>query len=141
MLDLLTPDERLELTVGDYVRLLMAEAIYALCIDNTESCILTLENILRLNRELLSSALATLAHLWKARAHRKKADYVYAPNISKPRTSSPVACPMLRRSPPSSRSSKAGPCSSEATPLVRCKCCGVLKTCSSILIIDRIGQH
>jgi tetratricopeptide (TPR) repeat protein len=78
MLDLLTPDERLELKVGDYVRLLMAEAFYALAVDNTESCILTLENILRLNRELLTPELATLAHLWKARAHRKKADYVQA---------------------------------------------------------------
>ena len=78
MLDLLTPDDRLELKVGDYVRVQMAEAFCALATDNVDSCILMLENILRLNRELLNGELATLAHLWKARAHRKQADYVLA---------------------------------------------------------------
>ena len=78
MLDMLEPDDRLELRVGDYVRVHMAEAFYALATDNVDACIQTLESVLRLNRELLSTDLAMLAHLWKARAHRKKADYVKA---------------------------------------------------------------
>ena len=77
-IDMLTAVDRLDLKVGEYVRLQMAEAFYALSTDAVEQCIQTLDNILRLNRELLSTELATLAHLWKGRAHRKKADYVQA---------------------------------------------------------------
>ena len=78
MLDTLTMEDRLELRVGDYLRVQLAEAFYALTSGQVDSCILSLENILRLDSELLNSELATLAHLWKARAHRKKADYVNA---------------------------------------------------------------
>ena len=78
MLDRLSPDQRLQLRVVDYVCLSMTEAFYAMSTDSTDSCIRTLETMLRLDSELLNPELATLAHLWKARAHRKKADYVNA---------------------------------------------------------------
>ncbi len=75
MLDLLPLQDRLELRVGGYVRLQMAEAFYALATDDVDTAIAVLDTILRLNPELLTAELTTLAHLWKGRAHRNKADY------------------------------------------------------------------
>jgi len=75
MLDLLSPNARLQLSVGDYVRVRMAEAFYLLAVDDSDGTIRTLDVLLRLERELLDMELKTLAHLWKARAHRKNADY------------------------------------------------------------------
>ena len=74
-LDRLAPPERLKLGVGDYVRLQMAEAFYALAMDNADGTIRTLDVMLRLDGNLLEPELRALAHLWKGRAHRKQADY------------------------------------------------------------------
>ncbi len=74
-LDRLAPAERLQLGVGDYVRLQLAEAFYALAMDNASGAIRTLDVMLRLDENLLEPDLRTLAHLWKGRAHRKQADY------------------------------------------------------------------
>ena len=75
MLDLLPAEARLELSVGSYLRVRMAEALHALAVDNADEAIRTLDIVLRLDQELLASDLKMLAHLWKGRAHRKKADY------------------------------------------------------------------
>jgi tetratricopeptide (TPR) repeat protein len=75
MLDRLGSDLRMELRVGAYVRLELAEAFYALATDDVDRAILSLDVILRLHPELLDAELATAAHLWKGRAHRNKADY------------------------------------------------------------------
>jgi tetratricopeptide (TPR) repeat protein len=75
MLDLLSPENRLRLPVRDYVQLRMAEAFYAFAVDDADETIRTLEVVLRLDDELLNAQAKTLAHLWKGRAHRKKADY------------------------------------------------------------------
>lgn len=75
MMDMLSNDARLQLNVVDYVRLRLAEAFYMLAVDRTSEAINTLEIILRLDRELLDPEIKLLAHLWKARAHRKHADY------------------------------------------------------------------
>ncbi len=75
MLDLLSPEARLCLNVIDYVRLRLAEAFYMLAVDKTPEAIATLETILRLDTELLDAEMKLLAHLWKARAYRKHAEY------------------------------------------------------------------
>ncbi len=75
MLDLMPPQARLELSVRSYVRLEMAEAFYALAIDDVDTAIAILDTVLKLNPELLTVELTTLAHLWKGRSHRNKADY------------------------------------------------------------------
>ena len=75
MLDLLSDEARLQLSVVDYVRLRLAEAFYMLAVDKTSEAIDTLETILRLDAELLDAEMKLLAHLWIARAHRKHADY------------------------------------------------------------------
>ena len=74
-LDLVAMPERLKLGVGEYVRLQMAEAFYALAMDNADGTIRTLDVMLRLDQNLLEADLRALAHLWKGRAHRKQADY------------------------------------------------------------------
>ena len=75
MLDLLSQEHRLRLSVRDYVRVRLAEAFYSLAMDNTEATIATLDVLLKLERDLFDAELQTLAHLWKARAHRKNAEY------------------------------------------------------------------
>ena len=75
MLDLLPMRERLQLGVGDYVRVQMAEAFHALAVDDADGAIRTLDIVLRLDEHLLEADLRALAHLWKGRAHRKQADY------------------------------------------------------------------
>lgn len=75
MLDLLPPETRLRMPVRDYVQLRMAEAFYGLAVDDADGTIRTLDVVLRLDHELLNARAKSLAHYWKARAHRKKADY------------------------------------------------------------------
>jgi len=75
MLDLVPQTARIELGVGAYLRLRMAEAFYALAVDDADAAIRILDIVLRLDSDLLNADLKTLAHLWKGRAHRKKADY------------------------------------------------------------------
>ena len=75
MLDKLSPEARLDLNVIDYVRVRMAEAFYALAVDRTSHTINVLDTVLRLDGELLDPETKLLALLWKARAHRKDADY------------------------------------------------------------------
>ena len=78
LLDRVSESERLQLCVSDYVRIRMAEAFYALATDDADGTIRALDLALRLDRELLDENLRTLAHLWKGRAHRQKADYAHA---------------------------------------------------------------
>lgn len=75
MLDLVCHDARMQLGVADYFRLCLAEAFYLFAIDRTSDAIHTLETILRLDQSILDPEMKLLAHLWKARAHRKDADY------------------------------------------------------------------
>ncbi len=75
MLDLLPEHERLRLGVSDYVRVQMAEAFHALTVDKADTTIRTLDIVLRLDGQLINAEHRTLAQLWKARAHRQKADY------------------------------------------------------------------
>ena len=66
---------RSQLKVGAYLRVHMVEAFRALATNNADSAIGILDIVLRLDGDLLDSELKTIAHLWKGRAHRKKADY------------------------------------------------------------------
>ena len=75
MINLISREGRLRLGVCDYVRLRMAEAFYSLAVDDVDETIRILKVLLQLDRELLNAELKTLAHLWKGRAHRKKAEY------------------------------------------------------------------
>ena len=78
LLDRLTTAQRLELSVGAYLRVQLAEAFYALSIDEPDRAIATLDIALRLDHNLLDPTLRLVAHLWKGRAHRKLAEYVHA---------------------------------------------------------------
>lgn len=63
------------LSVQDYLCLRMVEAFRAFSAGELDSAIDTLEFVLRARRDLPDDALAALAHFWKGRAHRKKAEY------------------------------------------------------------------
>ena len=78
MLDRISPAERLQMGVGAFVRLNMAQAFCALATDDVDGAVRTLDVVLRLDRSLLDVEAQILAHLWKGRAHRKTAEYEIA---------------------------------------------------------------
>src|SRR6185312_1602809 len=61
--------------LGDYVRLRMVEAFRALSTDEMSDAIEALDLVLKTESDLPDETLATLAHFWKGRAHRKKGEY------------------------------------------------------------------
>lgn len=69
------PECRHKLAVEDFLRVRMAEGFRALSSDEVDRAIETFEFVLRAEREAPDESLATLAHFWKGRAHRKKGEY------------------------------------------------------------------
>jgi tetratricopeptide (TPR) repeat protein len=74
-LDRLTSAQREQMGVAAYVRVRMTEAFYALSTNDAEGTIRILGGLLQMEDVFQDVELKALANLWKARAHRKKADY------------------------------------------------------------------
>ncbi len=74
-LDRLTAAQREEMGVAAYVRVRMTEAFYALSTNDADGAIRILGGLLQMEDVFRDAELKALANLWKARAHRKKADY------------------------------------------------------------------
>ena len=74
-LDRLTAAQREVMGVGAYVRVRMTEAFYALSTNDADGAIRILGGLLQMEDVFRDVELKALANLWKARAHRKKADY------------------------------------------------------------------
>ena len=74
-LDRLTGTAREEMGVAAYVRVRMTEAFYALSTNDADGSIRILGGLLQMEDVFRDAELKALANLWKARAHRKKADY------------------------------------------------------------------
>ena len=74
-LDRLTPASREQMGVAAYVRVRMTEAFYALSTNDADGAIRILGGLLQMEDVFRDAELKALANLWKARAHRKKADY------------------------------------------------------------------
>ena len=74
-LDRLTAAEREQMGVAAYVRVRMTEAFYALSTNDADGAIRILGGLLQMEDVFRDAELKALANLWKARAHRKKADY------------------------------------------------------------------
>jgi tetratricopeptide (TPR) repeat protein len=66
---------RKKLPLVDYVRLRMVEAFRALYAEEIDQVIEALDFVLRTEAVMTDEQLMTLAHFWKARAHRKKGEY------------------------------------------------------------------
>jgi len=74
-LDRLTGAQREQMAVTAYVRVRMTEAFYALSTNDADGAIRILGWLLQVEDVFQDAELKALANLWKARAHRKKADY------------------------------------------------------------------
>jgi len=74
-LDRLTAAQREQMGVSAYVRVRMTEAFYALSTNDADGAIRILGGLLQMEDVFQDAELKALANLWKARAHRKKADY------------------------------------------------------------------
>jgi tetratricopeptide (TPR) repeat protein len=74
-LDRLTGALREQMGVAAYVRVRMTEAFYALSTNDADGAIRILGGLLQMEDVFQDAELKALANLWKARAHRKKADY------------------------------------------------------------------
>ena len=74
-LDRLTAAQREQMGVAAYVRVRMTEAFYALSTNDADGAIRILGGLLQMEDVFRDAELKALANLWKARAHRKKADY------------------------------------------------------------------
>jgi tetratricopeptide (TPR) repeat protein len=68
-------DCRRKLALEDFLRVRMAEGFRALSAEDVSRAIDAFEFVLRAEREAPDEHLATLAHFWKGRAHRKKGEY------------------------------------------------------------------
>lgn len=66
---------RPKLSVEDYLRLRAVEGFRALSVEEVDRAIETFDFVLRAEKDAPDEALATLAHFWKGRAHRKKGEY------------------------------------------------------------------
>jgi tetratricopeptide (TPR) repeat protein len=66
---------RRKLSFEDYLRLRMVEGFRALSAEDVDNAIEILDFVLRAESEMAGEHLMTLAHFWKARAHRKKGEY------------------------------------------------------------------
>jgi tetratricopeptide (TPR) repeat protein len=75
LLEKFPPDRRRKLALEDFLRVRMAEGFRALSAEDVDRAIDAFEFVLRAEREAPDEYLATLAHFWKGRAHRKKGEY------------------------------------------------------------------
>jgi tetratricopeptide (TPR) repeat protein len=69
---------RKSMSLMDYVRLRMVEAFRELYAEEVDLAIEALDFVLRTETAVMDDHLITLAHFWKARAHRKKGEYEVA---------------------------------------------------------------
>jgi len=69
---------RRKLALEDFLRVRMVEGFRALSAEEVDRAIDAFEFILSAEREAPDEQLATLAHFWKGRAHRKKGEYEIA---------------------------------------------------------------
>jgi tetratricopeptide (TPR) repeat protein len=69
---------RRKLPVEDYIRLRMVEAFRALCAEDVDQAIETLDSVLGTDAVAAEEQIMTLARFWKGRAHRKKGEYEVA---------------------------------------------------------------
>jgi tetratricopeptide (TPR) repeat protein len=69
---------RRKLPVEDYIRLRMVEAFRALCAEDVDQAIETLDSVLGTDAVAADEQIMTLARFWKGRAHRKKGEYEVA---------------------------------------------------------------
>jgi tetratricopeptide (TPR) repeat protein len=70
-----SPNMRARMPLRDYLELRLAEAFWALMVEDADAAIELLEFVLKAERELSEESLIILAHFWKGRAHRKKGEY------------------------------------------------------------------
>jgi tetratricopeptide (TPR) repeat protein len=75
MLEKFPLDRRRKLALEDFLRVRMAEGFRALSAEDVDRAIDAFEFVLRVERDAPDEHLATLAHFWKGRAHRKKGEY------------------------------------------------------------------
>lgn len=73
-------DSRRKMPLEDYLRLRVAEGFRAFSVGEVDRAIETFEFVLSAEKESPDETLATLAHFWKGRAHRKKGEYEPALN-------------------------------------------------------------
>lgn len=66
---------RRKLLLEDYLRLRVVEGFRAFSAEEVDRAIETFQFVLAAETELRGDDLATLAHFWKGRAHRKKGEY------------------------------------------------------------------
>lgn len=69
---------RRRLSLEDYLRLRMVEGFRAVCAEELNTAIETLDFVLKAERGTEEDYLVALAHFWKGRAHRKKGEYEMA---------------------------------------------------------------
>ena len=67
-----------KLAIEDYQAVRMAEAFRNLAANHLDPAISTLDLVLRIYSEIPNSSHEALAHFWKGRAHRKRAEYEIA---------------------------------------------------------------
>ena len=78
LLERFSPEGRRKLPLDDYLRLRMAEGFRSLSAEDVDSAIETFGFVLNAEPGSMEEQLATLAHFWKGRAHRKKGEYEIA---------------------------------------------------------------
>jgi len=66
---------RRKLPLDGYLRLRLAEGFRGLSVEQVDAAIETFDLVLRADPDALDGQIATLAHFWKGRAHRKKGEY------------------------------------------------------------------
>jgi tetratricopeptide (TPR) repeat protein len=73
-----SPECRRKLPLDDYLRLRMVEGFRSLSAEDVDTAIETFGFVLQAEPGSMDEQLATLAHFWKGRAHRKKGEYEIA---------------------------------------------------------------
>src|SRR2546423_4856474 len=66
---------RSRLPVGDYLKLRMAEGLYALLRDEPDEALFHFDLVLSMHSEIEDKELVAIAHFWNGRCHRKRGEY------------------------------------------------------------------
>jgi tetratricopeptide (TPR) repeat protein len=67
--------QRSRLPVCDYLKLRMAEGLYALLRDEPDEALFHFDLVLSMQSEIEDKELVAIAHFWNGRCHRKKGEY------------------------------------------------------------------
>jgi tetratricopeptide (TPR) repeat protein len=73
-----SPETRRKLPLDDYLRLRLVEGFRSFSAEGVDRAIETFDFVLKAEPGSLEHQMATLAHFWKGRAHRKKGEYELA---------------------------------------------------------------